>query len=114
MLLTDSIYFNNIFQQEELAIRRNYKESQLNFKYKTEVCKNWLSGECKFGEMCLFAHGLDDLKKNKLQKTKECKNFKSNFYCPYGDKCQFKHNHVEKKRLPIFANILLRSTLEDN
>jgi Zinc finger C-x8-C-x5-C-x3-H type (and similar) len=112
MLLADSICYSNQFQQEAKKIRKAYNESNYNIKYKTEICKNWLSGQCKFGEFCIFAHGTEEIKSNAPQKLQECKNFKNNHWCSYGDKCQFKHIHTSKLRLPIFASILLRSTIE--
>ena len=112
MILTDRICYSTQFQKEEKRIRKDYNDYEFNIKYKTEICKNWLSGQCKFGDTCIFAHGKQEIKLNSSQKSKECKNFKSSYFCPYGEKCQFKHIQNETKRLPIFAKILLRSTLE--
>ena len=112
MLLTDRFCYRSKFQQEEKRIRRSYKENDQSIKYKTELCKNWLIGECKFGDSCIFAHGRGELKTNSAQKHILCKNFEENHWCAYGEKCQFLHKHWSSKRLPIFINILLRSTIE--
>jgi len=34
-------------------------------KYKTKLCTYYLSGYCKYGENCFFAHGYDDLSTGK-------------------------------------------------
>ena len=113
MILTDRIYSSNQFQKEAKIIKKLYNEYEPNIKYKTEICKNWLSGSCKFGGSCIFAHGSQEIKANLPQRTKECKNFKNQYWCPYGEKCQFKHTQVEiKPRLNVFLNILLRATAE--
>jgi hypothetical protein len=92
-------------------------------KFKTEMCRNWPLGLCKFGDKCAFAHGSEDLRgKTKFTnyKTKDCKQFHELGYCQYGSRCQFKHkdpsletasnspeperisNENEKRRLPVF------------
>lgn len=53
-----------------------------------EVCKFYLDGGCKFGELCKFVH----------QKTKSnpkiCKFYKKGF-CKNADKCQFLHERSD-------------------
>lgn len=72
----------------------NLKNSS-QIKFKTELCKNWQNGDCKFGTKCMFAHGLKELTEKKHlpqnYKTKVCKQFHEEFYCPYGPRCQFIH-----------------------
>lgn len=76
----------------------NSKEEQSRYvegfrlKYKTEICKNWeLTGFCMFQDSCSFAHGIHELntKQNvpKNYKTKLCKRFHEDLYCPYGPRC---------------------------
>ena len=64
-------------------------------KFKTEICKNWQNGDCKFGSKCIFAHGSEELTEKKHlpqnYKTKVCKQFHEELYCPYGSRCQFIH-----------------------
>lgn len=60
-------------------------------KKKTELCKNWeISGRCKFGRDCAFAHGEHELvSKHHVPnnyKTKMCKQFHEEGYCPYGNR----------------------------
>lgn len=31
-------------------------------KYKTEICRNFINGNCKFGDNCAFAHGYNEIK----------------------------------------------------
>lgn len=64
-------------------------------KFKTELCKNWQAGDCKFGNKCSFAHGVEELTEKKHlpnnYKTKVCKQFHEENYCSYGARCQFIH-----------------------
>lgn len=65
-------------------------------KEKTELCKNWEKGECKFGEQCAFAHGTEDLHKKthvaSRYKVTLCKTYHAPPYvCQYGYRCQFAH-----------------------
>ena len=41
---------------------RKLQVSDLNDKYKTELCRNWKSGYCPFDTNCAFAHGEEDLR----------------------------------------------------
>lgn len=63
--------------------------------YKTEICKNFKNGFCKFGDHCAFAHGEDELRSKVTNSTcyrsKPCEPFFENGYCPYGLRCQFYH-----------------------
>ena len=65
-------------------------------KFRTEMCKNYeLTGECRFGDNCSFAHSKNNLMiKTDLPckyKTKMCKKYQTNGYCPYGQRCMFMH-----------------------
>ena len=62
------------------------------------MCRNWeLTGECKFGDSCAFAHGDFELQKKKhvpsKYKTRLCKQYHVALYCPYGMRCQFVHSN---------------------
>jgi hypothetical protein len=68
----------------------------VSIKFKTELCKKFMStGTCDFENMCAFAHGRNELKRNistpKLYKTRNCKSFFIKGICPYGLRCQFSH-----------------------
>ena len=94
-------------------------------KFKTELCHSWeITGTCKYGlnviyilyniyfyyfnKQCVFAHGIQDLRnplkeeKKSSYKTKLCKQFFCDGYCPYGKRCQFSH---QKKNIS-YINIL--------
>ena len=67
-----------------------------DLKYKTEVCRNFqLTGTCKFGERCSFAHGDHELRNkrhiNLHYKSKKCNQFFEQGFCPYGSRCQYLH-----------------------
>ena len=104
----------------------NRKREDLGQKFKTEICRNYPLGLCKFGDKCAFAHGSDDLRgktKYTNYKTKDCKQFHELGYCQYGSRCQFKHkdpspetasnspmpdripNDTIKRRLPVCRKI---------
>lgn len=76
-------------------------------KYKTELCKNWIEiGVCRYGSMCRFAHGYDELSvhkqakiNNEKLKTKNCRSFYQDKICLYGSRCMFRHEHRSYKQL---------------
>ena len=65
-------------------------------RYKTEICRSFEeSGQCKYGEKCQFAHGLDEVRQTNRHpkyKTQMCRTFHSWGFCPYGPRCHFIHN----------------------
>ena len=72
------------------------KASDFKIKYKTELCKYYeLTGQCKFGNNCAYAHGIENLRSKVTNttayRTKKCIQFFENGYCPYGNRCQFQH-----------------------
>ena len=107
MMVIDRITSENHFNKEVTKLRKPYKEMDFNKKYKTEICKNWVYAECKFGDNCTYAHGEEDLRVNKTKKNVKCANFSEKFVCPYGSKCQFSHKYSIKKRLPVFIKLSL-------
>ena len=65
-------------------------------KEKTEICKNWLRGVCRYGATCAFAHGQEEV----VKKTHVAAKYKASlcnsyhaapYYCQYGARCQFAH-----------------------
>jgi hypothetical protein len=72
------------------------KASDFKIKYKTELCKFYeLTGQCKYGDNCAYAHGKENLRakvtNTTAYRTKKCNQFFENGYCPYGNRCQFQH-----------------------
>lgn len=62
------------------------------------MCKNWIEiGLCRYGNKCQFAHGENELMgkalpvNNNKYKSKTCTTFNEKLYCPYGQRCLFKH-----------------------
>ncbi len=41
--------------------------------YKTQLCKNFISGKCKYGKRCTFAHGEKGLRKSPRREKKRSK-----------------------------------------
>lgn len=88
--------------------------------YKTKLCTNFKSGSCTFNERCVFAHGVEDLRKpapgwesmvsaggsttrgnfgvsamgGQQKKNRPCRYFVDG-NCPYGDRCNFLHGNEE-------------------
>jgi hypothetical protein len=46
----------------QVLITRKLQSPESNGKYKTELCRNWMSGFCSFESQCVFAHGKDELR----------------------------------------------------
>ena len=104
---------NNNSYQTDYVPKQNYNkfninnneneiENNINFKYKTELCKFYeMNNYCKFGENCIFAHGKENLREDKFKKSgykkRPCQNFFENGFCLYGNRCQFSHNIKEYK-----------------
>jgi len=84
-----------------LNAQNTENQKQINYsRYKTELCRQFIeNGECKYGDKCQFAHGLQDLKdvnRHPKYKTDYCKTFHSKGFCPYGPRCHFIHELHEK------------------
>ncbi|CAG9317254.1 unnamed protein product [Blepharisma stoltei] len=85
----------SLYGKSNSAIRAKGTDTEFQVKYKTEMCKNWESGQCEFGNKCAFAHGIEELR-NKSHKSAKpkipgCKMYQDKGYCIYGSKCQFSH-----------------------
>ncbi|XP_019616539.1 PREDICTED: probable GPI-anchored adhesin-like protein PGA18 [Branchiostoma belcheri] len=71
--------------------------SLLQLKYKTEMCGNFSSsGTCPFGDKCLYAHGLQELRRS--PKLTPCPTMQQKGNCPRGDGCVFSHPKNGQKR----------------
>ncbi|XP_035901165.1 protein TIS11-like isoform X2 [Anopheles stephensi] len=70
-------------------------------RYKTELCRPYEeAGECKYGDKCQFAHGMQELRnlqRHPKYKTELCRTFHSVGFCPYGPRCHFVHNAEEAR-----------------
>jgi hypothetical protein len=68
-----------------------------NPRFKTEYCRNFKEkGTCLYGDLCQFAHGRHELRRDVVRhnkyKTKLCQKFWILGYCAYGPRCNFVHN----------------------
>jgi len=74
-----------------------------NPRFKTEICRNFKEkGTCLYGDLCQFAHGKNELRKDVVRhnkyKTKHCQKYWINGYCAYGPRCNFIHKEQETQR----------------
>lgn len=78
--------FSDLVNKKPRARKEDFKR-----KFKTEMCRYYASGHCKFGDNCAFAHSRTELcQKTHLPqnyKTKKCKQFFEEGYCLYGFRC---------------------------
>lgn len=93
--------------------KTNAPHKPINYgRYKTEMCRQYSeNGECKYGDKCQFAHGLNELKdvtRHPKYKTDFCKTFHSKGFCPYGPRCHFIHDLNDK--LELKASVVTDST----
>ena len=106
-------HFQNIFNMEAnkdpLGIRIDSET-----KIKTEMCRNWETGNCEYGDKCFFAHGLKELRDKsnlKTLKLQKCDSFFKFGYCINGNKCQFRHTEdSDPQPNPLISN--KRSTIQ--
>jgi len=71
-----------------------------NPRFKTEICRNFKEkGTCLYGDLCQFAHGKHELRKDVVRhnkyKTKLCQKYWIAGYCAYGPRCNFIHQEKE-------------------
>lgn len=100
-------------ENDSEEMKKDIQVIEKNFK--TEVCKAWLDGKhCRWGDNCLFAHGISELRertdRHKKFKTILCSSYHSTGYCPYGSRCSFIHSELYipkdvKPRLHCFKKI---------
>jgi butyrate response factor 1 len=96
------VFFND---EEKKKYVEDYKK-----KLKTELCKTFMmTGKCRYGSKCSFAHGKSELKEkshlNVNYKTRPCKQYFLVGYCPYGYRCQYLH--TETKFVEEFRSFLV-------
>merc|ERR1712112_550141 len=77
--------------------------STSNPRFKTEICRNFKEkGTCLYGDLCQFAHGKHELRKDVVRhnkyKTKHCQKYWIAGYCAYGPRCNFIHQEKENQK----------------
>ncbi|CAF3881124.1 unnamed protein product [Rotaria sp. Silwood1] len=97
--IKNKISFINLNEINKSISSKNQSE---NYKYKTELCRNYSSnGYCSYSSRCQFAHGIKELRsriRHPKYKTEICRNFITG-YCKYSNRCQFLHNYNQIKDL---------------
>jgi len=112
-------------QFPEFKLQQKTKNSPESSKFKTEICRNWKSGLCRYGNSCFFAHGEIELRLSGLVPNKivRCQQFHDSGYCQFGSRCVYRHQDrspeheinfrlgdnkpakFDKKRLPVFQKL---------
>jgi len=98
---TNTLY-QKIFESSPTVNERTVMSEQMNTLYKTELCRSWQFGQCKYNERCLFAHGEAELKpmkkpRHNKYKTELCVSFHTFGFCPYAARCNFVHEPEEHR-----------------
>ena len=99
------------------AARHDYAVAHDKYQslFKTELCKSYCeNGYCRYGNLCTFAHGTQELTIETAvkKKDKNCKTFFATGYCPYGVRCQFQHEHRHINQIKRYPNVVRLITYE--
>lgn len=67
----------------------------------TKACKDWASGQCKFGSSCKFSHA-DGTPSREWTETRmqPCRDW-ANGACKFGDGCRFNHEATPRERSEV-------------
>ena len=118
-LVQKKFYQRMPYTRKERKFRKNQNNKDKEFldliKFKTELCRYWINGNCHFGENCKFAHGEQELGMkfgiNSSYKTKKCKRFFNNHFCEFGQRCFFLHSNLGNPRLSYSESLEQFSSL---
>lgn len=78
-------------------IKKPVSEATARLFQKTQMCPNYLRGQCFRGESCHYAHGEHELKQRpNLEKTKMCQSVEQGLPC-LRPNCGFAHHPSELK-----------------
>ena len=115
--LTDLLAAQQLLSSCDFTPSEAKPSSAFQANYKTELCRNWESGSCEFGDKCTFAHGREELRrpaqKSLKYKTKKCKQFHSLGYCLYGLRCQFIHTQEPCGKEPPTAASSRKNSIDE-
>ena len=103
-----------VYPALEKHIVPNVQKMSDEVKYKTTLCSNYMSGRCRFGVGCNFAHGSRELigcdsgyPAEQIWRSKPCREFAKGS-CQFGAKCQFYHsvesNYMGQQSRTLKAN----------
>jgi len=101
--LYNAAHVHNASLQLNSTIASEAPGSSGNPRFKTEICRNFKEkGSCLYGDLCQFAHGKHELRKDvgrhNKYKTKHCQKYWITGYCAYGPRCNFIHKEQESQR----------------
>jgi len=102
-VLNEGVDLNISAQPDERlfsSVTSNPASVTSNPRFKTEICRNFKEkGTCLYGDLCQFAHGKHELRKDVVRhnkyKTKLCQKYWIAGYCAYGPRCNFIHQEKE-------------------
>ncbi|GFP99854.1 zinc finger CCCH domain-containing protein 15 [Phtheirospermum japonicum] len=100
---TQKVYVKGSEKEEAVEVEV-YKQGM----FKTELCNKWQqTGTCPYGEICQFAHGIEELRpiiRHPRYKTELCRMLLNHVPCPYGHRCHFRHALTDEERLERATN----------
>ncbi|MCL7042233.1 hypothetical protein MKW94_012906 [Papaver nudicaule] len=71
--------------------------------FMTRLCLKFQAGYCPYGNNCSYAHGVENMREPPLNWQKVVASHEDDLTvlqtaCPFGDKCNFVHRHIEDCR----------------
>mmetsp|Transcript_15068 Transcript_15068/g.22243 ORF Transcript_15068/g.22243 Transcript_15068/m.22243 type:complete len:658 (-) Transcript_15068:54-2027(-) len=111
------------------------KERRKLLKYKTELCRDFTkSGVCAFGDKCHYAHGENQLRRNRLldlelaglidhrtHRVRPCFDWCATGDCPFGNRCRDIHDFkvqgsqdTTKRWLPLMDKAEFKSQVDSH
>ncbi len=88
-------------------------------RYKIELCFHYIeTGECDFGDRCLYAHSMAELRpclyRHKKFKTELCRAFHVEGFCTFGSRCSFIHSKPNVDAIIAHFNSLTKIPMSEN
>lgn len=87
-------------------------------RYKTEMCHHLVEeGVCSFGEGCVYAHSVHELrplKRHPKHRSELCKDYHQDGYCSFGTRCSFIHTKPDLEELKAILEAAPKGPMPEN